>query len=236
MSTSRSSTQDATPASDGWLAALLRGFTRAERVGLVGGPYLPRPDAPHWTRREYADFFGRAVTVEQGLPPGGVLPFFSDANSCMAREALTAVPFRQVSYAEDQLLARDMLAAGWAKVYEPDAAVVHSHSYPPWEQFGRHFDEFRALREVHGHVQEVGVRYTLGTLRREVARDRAWLRSSGSGGVDRGTLESLRFHGLRATAAALGTRADRLPPPVRRALSRDGREGFDPVDERGAGT
>jgi glycosyltransferase involved in cell wall biosynthesis len=214
-------TQDSTPAGDGWLAALLRGFERGPRVGLVYGPYRPRPDAPHWIRREYAEFFGTAAAVDPG-------PFFTDANGCVLREALAAVPFRPVSYAEDQMLARDMLAAGWAKVYEPDAAVIHSHSYGAWEQFGRHFDEFRALREVHGHVQEVGPRYTLGTLRREVARDRAFLRAEG-GPVDRGTLESLRFHALRATAAALGTRADKLPRRVRGALSRDGRDSFEPA-------
>jgi rhamnosyltransferase len=221
-------TQDSTPAGDGWLAALLRGFTRADRVGLVYGPYRPRPDAPHWIRREYAQFFGAEPALETAVPRPGVLPFFTDANGCAARAALAAVPFRPISYAEDHMLARDMLAAGWAKAYEPAAVVVHSHDYPPREQFGRHFDEFRALREVHGHVQELGLRYTLGTLRREVARDRAFLRAEG-GAVDRGTLESLRFHGLRAAAAALGTRADLLPPPVRGALSRDGRKTFDPA-------
>jgi rhamnosyltransferase len=128
------------------------------------------------------------------------------------------------------MLARDMLAAGWAIAYEPGAAVVHSHSYPPGEQFGRLFDEFRALREVHGHVEEVGVRHTLGTLRQQVARDRAFLRAEGRDGVNRATLESLRFHAIRAAAAGLGTRADRLPERVRAALSRDGRGSFDPVD------
>jgi glycosyltransferase involved in cell wall biosynthesis len=222
-------TQDATPAGPGWLAALLGGFSRAPRVGLVYGPYVPRPDAPHWVRRELTEFFGSEALVETGPP--GLTPFFSDANGCLLKAAVDEVPFRPVSYAEDQMLARDMLAAGWAKVYEPSAAVLHSHSYGPWEQFGRHFDEFRALREVHGHVQEVGPRYTLGTLRRQVARDRAFLRSEGAAGaaLDRGTLESLRFHGLRAAAAALGTRADRLPPAVRAALSRDGRGGFEAV-------
>lgn len=222
-------TQDATPASDLWLASLVRGFERATRVGLVYGPYVPRPDAPHWVRRELTEFFGSSAEVEHGPP--GVMPFYSSANGAVLREAWEQVPFRPVSYAEDQLLARDMLAAGWAKAYEPDAAVIHSHAYPPGELFGRLFDEFRALREVHGHVEEVGVRYTLGTLRRQVARDRAFLRSEGVGGadLDRGTLESLRFYATRAAASALGTRADQLPPWARAALSRDGRGGFEPV-------
>jgi hypothetical protein len=64
-----------------------------------------------------------------------------------------------------------------------------------------------------------------------VRRDRAYLRAHGKDGweLDRGTLESLVYHGLRAAAAILGTRADRLPPRVRQALSREGRDSFDPV-------
>jgi rhamnosyltransferase len=222
-------TQDATPASGDWLASLLRGFDRGPRVGLVYGPYRPRSDAPHWIRREYAEFFGSSRSVARGAVD---MPFFTDANGCVLRAAWEAVPYRDVSYAEDQLLARDMLAAGWAIAYEPDAAVVHSHSYPPGEQFGRLFDEFRALREVHGHVEQAGLRYTPGTVRRQVARDRAFLRAEGVDApeLDRATLESLRFYAIRAAASALGTRADRLPARVRAALSRDGRGSFEPRD------
>ena len=36
-------TQDATPAHDGWLAALLEGFEQADDVALVFGPHEPRP-------------------------------------------------------------------------------------------------------------------------------------------------------------------------------------------------
>ena len=225
-------TQDATPAHDGWLAALMQGFDRADDVGLVYGPYVPRPDAPHWVRRELTEFFGPEPALVRGERPFGPDTFYTDANGCILRRAYEEVPYRPVSYAEDQLLAREMLAAGWAKAYEPGAAVVHSHDYPPAELFGRLFDEFRALREVHGHVEQVGLRYSLGTLRRQVARDRAFLHAEGVGGaeLDRGTLESLRFYAIRAAAAALGTRAGVLPAPLRAWLSRDGRGHFAPLD------
>ena len=219
-------TQDATPASDGWLAALLRGFSRAPDVALAYGPYLPRPDAPHFIARELRDVFGPAPRVDRGE---GANPFHSDANGCVSRVAYDSVPYRHVSYAEDQLLARDMLAAGYAKAYEPDAAVVHSHAYPPAELFGRLFDEFRALREVHGWVEPAHPLRMAERVQREVARDRAYLGATGARDLDRGTLESLRYHAIRAAAGALGSRADRLPPGARRALSRDRRDSFDPV-------
>jgi glycosyltransferase involved in cell wall biosynthesis len=233
-------TDDATPASETWLAELLAGFDDAEDVGLVYGPYLPRPDASPWVRRELTEFFrGMAPDgtprVDYGLRPEDMRPgpvtFYTDANGCVARHAWERAPYRPVSYAEDHLLSLDMLAAGFAKVFRPTAAVVHSHDYPPREYFGRFFDEFRALREVYGHVEELGIRFTLGTIRVQVRRDRAFMAAEGRAGsdLDRMTLRSLRFHVSRAAAAALGTRADRIPGPVRGFLSRDGRSGFDAV-------
>ena len=234
-------TDDAVPASDSWLRELLAGFDDAPDVGLVYGPYVPRPDSSPMVRRELTEFFAALAPdgrprVDRGLPPGELRPgpvtFYTDANGCIARHAWERVPYRPVTYAEDQLLALDMLRAGYAKVYRPAAAVVHSHDYPPAEYFGRFFDEFRALREVYGHVQEVGVRYSLGTARRQVLGDRELMRSEGRRGRElaRGTLDSALYHFLRAAGATLGSRADRMPPGLRRALSRERRAGFDPVD------
>ena len=76
--------------------------------------------------------------------------FFTDSNACVSREAWRRVPFREVSYAEDRVLAIDMLRAGYAKAYVPDAAVSHSHDYTTSQQLRRSFDEARALREVYG--------------------------------------------------------------------------------------
>lgn len=227
-------TDDSEPATGDWLARLLSAFELAPDVALAYGPYRPRPDASAMVARELTEFFAALAPhgrprIDRGLRdedrrPGPVT-FFTDANSCIARSAARQVPFRRVSFAEDQLLATEMLAAGFAKVFVPDAAVIHSHDYPPLERFGRFFDEFRALREVHGHVEEVGVRHTLGTIRRNVARDRAFALARGYGDV---TVDSLTFHLARAAGAALGTRADRLPAGVRRVLSREGRGGFEP--------
>jgi glycosyltransferase involved in cell wall biosynthesis len=233
-------TADVLPASESWLAELLAGFDDAPDVGLVYGPYLPRPDASPMVRRELTEFFAAlsadgAPRVDRGLRPEdnrpGLETFYTDANGCLSRAAWERVPFRPVTYAEDRMLAVDMLAAGFAKVFRPSAAVVHSHDYPPLERFGRFFDEFRALKEVYGHVEELGLRYTLGTVRVQVRRDRAFMRAEGIDGseLDRRTLDSLGYHALRGAGATLGSRADRLPAPVRGLLSRERRPQFDPM-------
>ena len=56
-------TQDATPADDGWLAALLEGFEQAPDVAAVFGPHVARPDAPHMIARELEQHFGLGVAA-----------------------------------------------------------------------------------------------------------------------------------------------------------------------------
>src|SRR3954451_15242054 len=94
-------TQDATPAHDGWLAALLEGFEQAADVALVFGPHDPRPDASHMIKCEMERHFGTfgdggidvqrlgrsstEIAAYRRFP--GRLSFFSDVNGCVAKWA-----------------------------------------------------------------------------------------------------------------------------------------------------
>jgi glycosyltransferase involved in cell wall biosynthesis len=230
-------TQDSEPADAGWLARLLDGFLLGEDVALVCGPYRPRPGASPMVRRELEDWFysfapdGRPRVDRAGSdgPPVDTrrAAFFSDANGCLARWAWEQVPFRPVEYAEDQLLARDMLAAGCAKAYHPAAVVMHSHEYGSIEQLRRSFDEWRGLREVRGAVAPARpLQLALG-LQREVRDDLGFMRRHGFSVRRRArwAIRSILHHAARGSGAALGSRADRLPASVRRALSLEGRAG-----------
>ena len=222
-------TQDATPAGPRWLEHLLRGFSRADDVALVTGPYLPRPDAAPMVRRELTEFFARfgGPRVDRGSGTGtGPATFFTSANGAVARWAWERTPFRPVAYAEDQQLALDMLAAGHARAYEPEAAVVHSHDLPPAAAFRRYFDDFRGLAEVHAHTEPLNPRFIAARIRNDVAADRAYMRREGLP-VD--TWGSLRHQSARALGRSLGANAGRLPAWARRALSHDGRDTFEPV-------
>jgi rhamnosyltransferase len=234
-------TQDAVPADEGWLARLLDGFRLGPDVGLVFGPYRPRPEASPMVRRELCDWFtgfapdGRPRLDRDGDPPGDRRArerraFFTDANGCVARRAWEQVPFRAVSYAEDQMLARDMLSAGWAKAYHPAAAVIHSHDYSPPELLRRSFDESRALREVHGHRAHGGLGRIALVVQREVRDDLGLVRSEGLPVSRRAAVlpRSVIHQTARALGATLGSRADRIPARARRILSLERRGGFDP--------
>jgi len=156
--------------------------------------------------------------------------FFSDVNGCVAKWAWRQIPYREVPYAEDQLLGREMIEAGFAKVFHPDAAVVHSHDYAPAAFLRRYFDEFRSLREVLDHVEVAHPVYTPLTIRGLVGHDKRWLQRHGVQGraLVRPLAVSARHHAIRQTGAIVGTRADRLPRSARRALSLEGRDSFTP--------
>jgi glycosyltransferase involved in cell wall biosynthesis len=237
-------TQDATPAHEGWLAALLSGFALADDVGLVHGPYRARAGASPSVARELTQFFSamspngepkldRASGDPAWRSVSARATFFTDANGAVARRAWERVPFPSVPYAEDRLLALRMLEAGYAKAYVPAAAVLHSHDYAPWDLFRRYFDEFRGLRETFGHVEPLDPSRTVAILRRQVAADRAWVRASGANRreIDVATLRSLRHFVIRAAGAQLGSRADRVPARLRRFSSLERRATFEPTTD-----
>ena len=120
-------TQDAVPADEPWLQRLLGGFAVADDVGLVFGPYRARADASPMVARELHDWFasfspdGRPAGRPAGARPSasararellGARGFFTDANGCVSRAAWEQAPFRDVPFAEDHVLAHDMLRAG----------------------------------------------------------------------------------------------------------------------------
>ncbi len=240
-------TQDAEPADERWLECLLGGFELAADVGIVYGPYRPRPDASPAVRMELERWFeslapdgaprvDRLTEDERRTMPVvaliGARGFYTDANACVARSAWERAPFREVPYAEDRVLAIDMLRAGYAKAYVPGAAVMHSHSYTPAEELRRCFDEWRGLREVYGWREPASpvhlarrLRGELGWARRELDRECA------SPSERRATLAAVtRHHVVRLAGALMGSRADRLPAGMRRRLSLEGRSSFEPID------
>jgi GT2 family glycosyltransferase len=239
-------TQDAEPADERWLERLLGGFELAEDVAIVYGPYRARPDAAFHVRVELEQWFAslspdgdprveRLDPSERSAPALELIGrrgFFTDANACLARAAWERVPFREVPYAEDRVLAIDMLRAGYAKAFVPDAAVLHSHDYTTLQELRRSFDEGRGLREVYGWLEPAGPGHLLRKLRGELGQGRRELARSGVSGVRaQATLAAVsRHHVTRLAGALLGSRAEQIPAPLRRGLSLERRSGFAPLD------
>lgn len=238
-------TQDAEPADGHWLERLLDGFSLAADVGIVYGSYCPQPGASLAVRLELERWFGslspdgdpaverldRSERCGNPLALMGRRGFFTDANAGVLREAWERVPFRAVPYAEDRVLALDMLRSGYAKAYVPGAAVLHSHDYTLVEEVRRSFDEWRALREVYGWREPASPASVLRSLRGELGHARRNLEQEGVRSPHR--LPALASVGRRSAAkrigAILGSRADRVPEFLRRILSLERRGGFTPL-------
>jgi len=151
-------TQDATPKRDDWLASYIKIMEGNKNIALAFGPHLPRTGCNPIIRRDlerhFANFGDSEVVIQEknkNKKIEGIDSFFSDVNSCIRKSAWKKIPFRDVSYAEDQLIAKDMLEQGFQKAYISKASVFHSHTYPVHQYLRRYFDEYRGLKETLGY-------------------------------------------------------------------------------------
>lgn len=226
-------TQDATPASDTWLASYREAFNLAPRVGAAFGPHLPRPGVNPLMARLLNDHFDSMAAGQDGpvLQLPGDVTYLSNSNSCIARAAWEETPFRDVAYAEDQAFGRDIMTRGWSKVYQPGAAAWHSHDYGMLESFKRYFDEYRGLNDSVGERTEASANKAFEIIAESVARDDEFIKQLGQPGWRRAAwrARSAIYHTGRVGFGGLGARAGRLPSRVQQAMSFEQRKGDEPL-------
>lgn len=152
--------QDVTPAHDRWLYEMVRPFEINDKIVGVMGKQIPRahciPMLKSEIRGVFAGFgpdFGTTIFYkDEFVQDQGVydaISFYSDVNSAARRSYLLGdFPYKDVKYAEDQLLGRDIINAGYYKVYAPRGCVVHSNDLTLHEYKHRMFDETMGLRKI----------------------------------------------------------------------------------------
>ena len=143
-----------------WLYEILKPFELNDRVAAVMGKQVARPGCfpllKYEIRAVFEGFgpdFGTSLFYEDDFVTSeavaNAVSFYSDVCSAARRDVLVGpVPYRDVSYAEDQLLGRDLVRAGYIKAYAPRALVVHSNDLSLREYDDRMFEETQGLREV----------------------------------------------------------------------------------------
>ena len=228
-------TQDAKPATRHWLAKLVDGCASDPSVAGAFGPHLAYPSARHVTHRELVEHFsgfGASLTVSRiddqdrfDSDPGyrQYLHFFSSNNSCLRRSVWEHIPLPDVAFAEDQTWALEVVKAGYAKAFVPEAAVFHSHDFGVWETFQRNFDEARSFERYFGYKLQTGV---LGAMRSSAMlarRDYSWLRAAGLSGwrLVKNSAYMVGIEFARTAGQLLGTRHQTLPAWLQRRVSRD---------------
>lgn len=212
-------TQDAYAADESWLATLIAPLEQ-EGVAGVYGRQLPHESARP-PERYFLDFLYGPEPRVQRLERGDELTFeatlFSNVNSAIPRRVWQQHRFADdIAMSEDQEWSRRVLLKGHAIVYEPRAAVFHSHAYTVGQAFRRFFDsgmtaersyvsEAAASRQA---LDRAAVRYARGEL--------AWLWRTGQRRwiPYAAVYETAKFAGLQ-----LGRRHERLPRSLTRRLS-----------------
>jgi rhamnosyltransferase len=151
--------QDAQPADDKWLQEMLDCFDDEEVAGVCGAQIVPHDADKNpidWYRPMSAPikrkYHFRDRTTFMELPAGEVKRICSwdNVNAMYRRDALLAVPFKPVSFAEDALWARDVLLAGYSIVYNPAAKVKHYHFEDPEYTFKRSFTVYYHFYKFFG--------------------------------------------------------------------------------------
>ncbi len=210
--------QDAVAHDDRWLALLAAAARSGPDVGGAYGRQLPHEDARP-PERFFLDFlYGPDVRVQR-LGPDEELTFestlFSNVNAAIPRSLLERFPFRDdLTMSEDQEWSRRVLRGGYALVYEPRAAVRHSHAYTIRTAFRRFFDS--GVSAQHSYVEGDESRAALRRAGGRYAREElAWLWRSGH----RRWIPYTAVYELgKFTGLQLGLRHERLPRSVVRRL------------------
>lgn len=174
---------DAIPAHDRWLYEMVRPFEINQDIVGVMGKQIPRPWCIPMLKSEikgvFSNFgpdFGTVLfykdTFVQDQGTYDAISFYSDANSAAKREYITGkLPYKDVSYAEDQLFGRDVIDAGHYKAYAPRGSVVHSNDLTLKEYKHRMFDETLGLRKIGLPVAVPSKKLILKMVVRGILRD-----------------------------------------------------------------
>lgn len=230
-------THDAIPVDTMWLASLVGAVEQDDRIAGAFGRHVANPAHSAFVQRDldlhFGQFLRHPLVVDRDLDatryPHDIgwrqfLHFFSDNNACLRRSIWEKHPYPDVDFAEDQVWADTIIAAGFAKAYAPDAVVYHSHAYGVVERLQRSFDEAASYKQRFGYELMRSPWACLRTAAGLTFRDLRF-------GVERGLLLSEPLTVAKrigedwalAAGQLLGTRADILPPSLRRRLSREER-------------
>lgn len=175
--------QDATPAHDRWLYEMVKPFELSEKIVGVMGKQDPRPHCfpllkseIRSTFRNFGPDFGTTLFYKddfaQDQSSYDAISFYSDVNSAARKSLLIGkIPYQDVPYAEDQLFGRDVIDAGYIKVYAPRGNVIHSNDMSLGEYKHRMFDETMGLRKIGIPVAVPGRKLIVKMILRGTVRD-----------------------------------------------------------------
>lgn len=159
-------TQDAMPATSGWATDIVKMMRAVPEAAGLFGRHIAYPEHSIFVKEDIANHFQNMLkhpliltkhTDSERWDSGDVswrqfLHFYSDNNSAMRRNIWTDMPYPEIDYGEDQVWARDIIEAGYAKIYAPTAAVYHSHDFDGAGTYKRAKTEGAFFHEFFGYT------------------------------------------------------------------------------------
>jgi len=155
-------TQDALPHGMHWLVAMIKPFRADPLVAGVYARQLPRKDAHPLTKRDLNEWLtGRDERHVSCISDGGkydkMRPMekylfcnFDDVCSAIRKSVWEKIPYVKTNFAEDLEWSKKVIEKGFKIVYEPAAAVTHSHSRSLGYEYKRTRLCHRRLNEIFG--------------------------------------------------------------------------------------
>ena len=135
--------QDAIPASENWLESIIANFDDSQ-VGAVYGRQFPNPGSSLERKHALDAVYGEQRLVKDPAHRDGMgyrFYHFSDVNAAIRRSVWEKTQFPEdLKVFEDLGIAKRILDSGWKIVYEPRAAVIHSHDHSTLGLLKRYFD------------------------------------------------------------------------------------------------
>ena len=144
-------TQDGIPADNNWLANLLVNL-KIENVAGVFGKQIPNMTANPLDffsyNEDYPDI--RKNISIQNYKQNNVI--FSDANSAVKKSVILKYPYTEnVPLAEDLGWAIGIIKKNYKLIYEPKAAVIHSHKFNLIHTIKINFDQGVSYSQIYQH-------------------------------------------------------------------------------------
>jgi rhamnosyltransferase len=209
--------QDAVPCSDDWLRAMLANFDDP-RVGAVYGRQVPKTESSLERRDALDAVYGESRIVKdpaQRNHLGYRFYHFSDANAALRRDIWETEHFPEnLKVFEDLGIAKKILDRGWKIVYEPRAAVIHSHSHSTSGLFKRYFDIGYTLKLLNiwdAPGTRDSMLHDFGRLLRH--------KISGARASSRSSREGIQQDLAKSVGLLLGLNQNYLPLAIKRRLS-----------------
>jgi len=212
-------TDDALPAADDWLATLVAALRSRPDAAAAYGRQIPHADASPSERYFLGFLYGTKGRVQRARSEDELTletTMLSNANAAYRRDVLDAHPFAEdLRWAEDQDFARRVLLEGKTIVYEPRAAVFHSHTYSISTAFHRFFDSGLAARHSYLSGGAPARRALDSSLRRYAVGEMRWLWSEGHAAW---IPYAVVYELAKLAGMELGIRGDLLPEWARARL------------------